>query len=128
MPEKTGRITLRMDPATHGRAAGTAKALGMGINDLLNLIIRQGLIRYEMEAQMLRRPETLVLLEQWRLLNPARETWEFFEDYFRAHSGIPAAFENGKYYVLEAAGFVEAPHGEEASPETPKTRQDDIPF
>lgn len=131
--KKSGRLTIRMDAVTHGRAAGTAASLGMGINDLLNLIIREGLVRYEMEAQMLRQPETLALLEQWRLSNPTRETREFFEDYFRAHGGIPTMFENGKRYILDEGGFMETPLNEEIerdprSPDAPQAGSDDIPF
>lgn len=142
--KKTGRITLRMDPATHGRAAGTAKALGMGINDLLNLIIREGLIKYEMEAQMLRKPETIALLELWQRLNPSREIPEFFADYYTLMQGKAVRFENGKRYVffgdeLEPAldvllpkpeGFREIPPASavEAGGDAQTGNEDDIPF
>jgi hypothetical protein len=123
-----------MDPVTHGRVAGTAKALGMDLNGLLNLLIREGLIRYEMEAQMLREPKTLSLLERWRYLNPTRETWEFFSDYFRSHRGLPVLFEDGKRYLLFEDGFGEEPSSEEIErayrpPDTPSNEDvDDTPF
>ncbi|MHB1422128.1 MAG: toxin-antitoxin system HicB family antitoxin [Gemmataceae bacterium] len=55
--KKSGKITLRMDPEVHARVAKTAKALGIDLNGLLNLLIRTNLFSYELMALQCRDPK-----------------------------------------------------------------------
>jgi hypothetical protein len=130
--KKSGRLMLRMDPNIHSRVANTAKKLGMDMNGLLNLIIREGLPRYEAEMHMLRDPKMFALWEKWRRLNPSRGAWEFFTDYFNVQYAdycFYATFQDGKRYMLNQTGdgfveYVETPEGERSQGEN----EVDIPF
>ncbi len=110
--KKSGKITLRMDPQIHASVAKAAKALGMDINGLLNLIIREGIVRYESEAELLRKAgEMADLFSQWRYLNPSRATSEFFQDYYRIRrwmlrqTGSLPIFEDGNAYLVSGGRF-----------------------
>ncbi len=49
---KKVKLTLRTDPAIHARIAKAAKSVNMGINDLLDLILRLGLPTWEQRAKL----------------------------------------------------------------------------
>jgi hypothetical protein len=94
-----------MDPAIHTRVAKTAKALGMDINGLLNLIIRSHLYRYEDLSLGTSRIKTGELLPRWQQLNPTENPENFWWDLYVIHrKKLPAFFEDGKYYLLNDAG------------------------
>jgi hypothetical protein len=50
--KKSGRITLRVGSPLHARVTKTAKNLGLDINGLLNLMIRERLGEYEARAAL----------------------------------------------------------------------------
>jgi hypothetical protein len=107
-----------MDSAIHARVAKTAKALGMDINGLLNLIIRSHLHFYEDLSLGATATKSGELLPRWQQLNPTDNPENFWWDlYMIRRMAQPAVFADGKYYILNDAGddFVEVP------PPEPKT-------
>jgi hypothetical protein len=116
--KKSGRITLRMDPAIHRRVEVAAKALGIDINGLLNLIIRKEVPYYEGLVRDLADPRCVVLLPRWRKLNPTTEIDEFyhlFSHFIIRPKGCVFRFEGDKLYRLndEEDDFVEVTPEEE---------------
>lgn len=109
--KKSGRLTLRMDPAVHARIAKTAKALGMDINGLLNILIRMNLMGYEVMATYTSDPETATLLQRWREHNPTSDPTDFFNDFYLLERGHSCHFADGKQYRIndEGDGFIETP-------------------
>ena len=105
--KKSGRLSLRMDPGIHLRVEKTAKALGLDINGILNLIIRKGLPYYESLADLLSDPpKFLSLFPRWRKLNPGREIEEFYTLYASGgmHRDSYLRFDDGKLYRVNDEG------------------------
>ena len=109
--KKSGRLTLRMDPQTHARVDKAARALGMDINGLLNLLIRKNLPELEDLALIIGESGDTALLKRWQELNPDRSLYEFVTD-MRDLRGWQksVSFPDGKWYNLnaEANDFVES--------------------
>src|SRR4051794_2947009 len=90
--KKSGRITLRVDPAVHQELSDVTQDLGLDVNGLLNLLIRRALGEAAAEARLckLYREGAMSegtftrLLAAWRKAHPQGRLKDFLAE-FRKH-------------------------------------------
>jgi hypothetical protein len=101
-----------MDPEVHRRVDMAARALGMDITALVNLMISTELPTYEYLAASSREPVAGALLRRWAHLNPDRSPVDFFLDLWELRpKGMvsvakpqPVRFQDGKWYAINEGG------------------------
>jgi hypothetical protein len=117
----SGRLTLRIAPDLHKRIDDTARALGLDLNGLLNLVIRWQIGYFEDVAYKLTSPKAKALTERWRDLCPTMPFRMYTLSLDAFLDGRHFIAENGREYRINDAGddFIEVkpedpPHGRSA--------------
>jgi hypothetical protein len=100
--EKSGRISFRTTPELHRRLAAVADSMGIGVNDLLNVLVQIQLRPFEALTNPGHGANMRYLQEMWQIYNPGEDPIWFWWDLHRMlWLEKPLQFKNGKWYVLD---------------------------
>ena len=94
-------VSLRLDPDVHRRSEAAARDLGISTNALFNIVIRNALPYWEMQAEMLKDDKTSKILREWFLYNPSRGIEQFAVDFLRLRGGLPILCTDYVWRALE---------------------------